>query len=384
MRKEILLVVFIFTVSGMYAGDKVVSEENREMGSNPVNIDVTSKFEKLPINLQDIAEVEYIPLETNDEFVIDGSVDYIDDEIIICKNFTDGNIFIFNRKGKALRRINHKGQGPEEYTSIYQLIYDKPGKELYVNNFLARRILVYDLSGNFKRSFRCIKNAYYTQVECFSKDYLLCHMDDYSDYSNNPVVLISKKDGSFIKDIIIPFKKKMSLSFNIGDQYITAGSTPIIKSGDGFLLNALSSDTIYRLSKDLSKIPVITRSPSIDKMDVPVFLQTTLETKRYVFLTSIKKEFDLKTNKGYPSVDLIMDKSNNKTFKQEIYNTDYTDGKVREITMSYTNAEQIFTTIKAFRLKEDYKNKKLQGKLKEIAAKINEDDNPVVMILKFN
>jgi hypothetical protein len=37
-----------------------------------------------------------------------------------------------------------------------------------------------------------------------------------------------------------------------------------------------------------------------------------------------------------------------------------------------------------FELKEAYNNGELQGKLEEIATKIDEDNNPVLMILDLN
>jgi hypothetical protein len=39
--------------------------------------------------------------------------------------------------------------------------------------------------------------------------------------------------------------------------------------------------------------------------------------------------------------------------------------------------------MQAFRLKQDYEKGKLKGKLKKITENLNEDDNPIIMILKF-
>ena len=47
---------------------------------------------------------------------------------------------------------------------------------------------------------------------------------------------------------------------------------------------------------------------------------------------------------------------------------------------SYTMA--IMATIDAFELCRDYKKGKLKGKLKDIAAKLGEDDNRVIMLVK--
>lgn len=44
-------------------------------------------------------DVEYIPLETNDEFITQGDVMAIDNKYIVVKNWNnDGDIFLFPRK----------------------------------------------------------------------------------------------------------------------------------------------------------------------------------------------------------------------------------------------------------------------------------------------
>lgn len=43
---------------------------------------------------------------------------------------------------------------------------------------------------------------------------------------------------------------------------------------------------------------------------------------------------------------------------------------------------ELWATIDAFDLCKDYKEGKLKGKLKDIAAKLGEDDNRVIMLVK--
>ena len=42
-----------------------------------------------------------------------------------------------------------------------------------------------------------------------------------------------------------------------------------------------------------------------------------------------------------------------------------------------------FQNLEAYQLVKAYKNDGLKGKLKEIAAKLNESSNPVIMVLKY-
>ena len=83
-------------------------------------------------------DVEYIPLETNDDFVNQGFVQAIGKEFILVKNYRDdGDIFVYDRTGKAIRKINRKGQGGEEYISCRSVTLDEENNEMFIKRFLG-------------------------------------------------------------------------------------------------------------------------------------------------------------------------------------------------------------------------------------------------------
>lgn len=99
-------------------------------------------------------DVEYIPLETNDEFINQGYVQAVGEKYIIVANYNnDGNIFVYDRSGKAIRKINRKGQGGEEYINFRCVTLDEENNEIFINDHYKKRIKVYDLEGNFKLQF---------------------------------------------------------------------------------------------------------------------------------------------------------------------------------------------------------------------------------------
>lgn len=126
-----------------------------------VTVDISQNYPKKELVLQDFMDVEYIPLETNDEFITQGDVMAIDNKYIVVKNWNnDGDIFLFDRKtGKGVRKWNRRGQGAEEYTFINGIVLDEGKNELYVNSTPSKKILVYDLFGNFKRSLNYVQGA---------------------------------------------------------------------------------------------------------------------------------------------------------------------------------------------------------------------------------
>lgn len=125
MKTKLLIILFI-----MY-GCKIENERC----DNFITIDVTKKYPKKELILQDFLDIEYIQLETNNEFITSASLQDISGNIILMKDLNranTGNIFIFNRDGNALRKINHLGQGGEEYTNILDTKIDKYNNEIFV------------------------------------------------------------------------------------------------------------------------------------------------------------------------------------------------------------------------------------------------------------
>lgn len=66
-----------------------------------ITVDVTksSYSPKKELVLQDFMDVEYIPLETNDEFINQGFVQDVGEKYILVKNRkNDGDVFVYDRK----------------------------------------------------------------------------------------------------------------------------------------------------------------------------------------------------------------------------------------------------------------------------------------------
>ena len=122
-----------------------------------ITVDVTksSYSPKKELVLQDFMDVEYIPLETNDEFINQGFVQDVGEKYILVKNRKNGgDVFVYDRKGKALHKFNRKGQGAEEYVNITGMVLDEKNEEIFINSHHIQKILVYDLYGNYKRTLK--------------------------------------------------------------------------------------------------------------------------------------------------------------------------------------------------------------------------------------
>lgn len=155
---------------------------NRSASSvdNLIRVDVMADYPEKELILQDLMDVEYIALETTDDFITKGAVKAIGKDIMLVTNRgSDGDILVFDRNGKGLRKINRLGQSGEEYTQLTGLVLDEDNDEIFVKDNPARKIGVYDLLGNYKRSFKFTDTSYYNYIFNYDRDHLICYKSYY-------------------------------------------------------------------------------------------------------------------------------------------------------------------------------------------------------------
>lgn len=380
-----ILILTLFVMTGCGGG-----KQSGTPGDDIITVDITASYPKKELILQDFMDVEYITLETNDDFVHQGFVQCIGKEIIIVKNYNDdGDIFVYDRTGKALRKINRKGQGGEEYTNIYQITLDEDKGEMFINDIFAKKMIVYDLYGNFKRSFRHHEGGgslFYTDVFNYDSDQLICY-DAYNE--EIPFVLISKQDGNVAKEIKIPFKEKKFLRQYRQEGEMTYGVGPgpyraISPFKGDWILLEFSSDTVYQFLPDYSLRPFLIRTPSLVSMDPEEFFILRFFSDRYFFMETIKNVYDFDKADGFPRTFFMYDRQEKAFFRYIIHNGDFSFKK--EVYMNVlrpVNHEiESWQTLESHQLVGFYKRGRLKGKLEEIAADLDNESNPVLMLVK--
>lgn len=382
MRTEITLLAILLFVLGGCSG-------NKEPDEDFIRVDVTKSYPEKKLILQDFMDVEYIPLETTDQFITKGTVMDVGKDILLISNAREGDMMIFDRRtGQGLKKINHRGQGAEEYLWLVNLILDEEKKEMFANDGPSSKILVYDLEGNFKRTIQYRKGAFVSNIYNYDKDYLLCQ-DVYAPENTSAVnsfFLLSKQDGS-MKDIEIPFEKKISTMIvkQVGDQMYGNGprNSLIVPFGNQWILTEPSADTLYMHQTDNSLRPFMVRTPSVHTMEPEVFLFPGVLTERYYFMQTVKKEYDFAKEEGLPTVDLVYDKQEKTICKYTVSNADFSERKEDMSLRCINDGIAFYARLEAHELMEAYEKGKLKGELKEIAARLGEEDNPVIMIAKY-
>jgi hypothetical protein len=374
---------------------------NRQSADDLITIDVTKNYPRKELILQDFMDVEYIPMETSDEFITSGYIRAIGEEIIIVSNRsgsafdTEGDIFLFDRNGKGLRNINRIGQGGEEYINIGGIVLDEDNGEIFVNSHYSSKVFVYDLFGNFKRKFGHKEGTFYFPIYNFDQDNLICidGNSNFDEIKRNKFLIISKQDGSVTKEIQIPYKEKKSPVLRETDASgkivldHQARNQELIPYCGNWILVEPSSDTIYRFQPDYSMTPFIVRTPSIQSMDPEVFLFPGVLTDRYYFMQAVKKDY--KTDiRGFPRTDLMYDRQEKTIFEYVVYNDDFSDKRpvnlgYEILVLTLVNNEIAFLRkLEAHELVEAYGKGQLKGPLKDVAAALDEESNPVIMLVK--
>ena len=363
----------------------------KEEKTNVITVDVTTTYPKKELVLQDLMDVEYIPLETNDEFITQGSVMAIGEKYILVKNWShDGNIFVFDRKtGKGIRKINRKGQGDGEYSFINGIILDEANNEMFVNCASTKKIYVYDLSGNFKRDFKHVEGGEYLEVFNYDKNNLICY--DMSLYykegqpreeNRSYHLIISKQDGSVTQKIYIPFDVIKTPVIQKGGAVAMTSIRSIILYRKEWLLVETSSDTVYNYVPEKNQLnPFLIKSPT---RDLEILLTMGVVTNRYYFMHTVKKDFDFTTGRGFLITDLMYDKQENAVFEANVLNGDFVEKQNVDMLSDPMNGDEIVAIqpLAANKIVDAYKNDGLKGKLKEIAAGLDEESNPVIMLVK--
>lgn len=374
MYKIIIVCALLTLISCNRNNPKISSEDF------PITINLEKNYPKKDIVLQEFMDVKYIALKTTDDFLCQGQILHIGKDFILAKNnIQDGNIFIFNNNGDSIRILNRCGAGSEEYAMIFKAALDEDNNELFINDAMLGQVIIYDLYGNFKRRFSYDKELRIDDIYNFDNENLIGKIG--VDKDNTSLFgIISKQDGSIVENLQIPYEeKKTTVIEKNGGPFMFYSYSPILPFDGNWLFSEVSSDTIYKFSKNHNLNPFVVKTPSIRSLNSDIFLFLKVLTTQYYLMEKVEK----KTEK-FVKTDLAYDKSTGKTFRYSLFNNDLLEEQ--PINMATINPLQdgtgFWQIMEAHDLIKLYKNDKLQGPLKTLAAELAEDDNPIILLAK--
>ncbi|MDR0604732.1 MAG: 6-bladed beta-propeller [Bacteroidales bacterium] len=383
-KKNLILLTSFFLM-----GSQVISPQSKT-GDLPV-IDISKKYLEKKIRLQDIADIEYIPLETADDILLSDRavLSCVSDKYILLHEPVRGDIFVFNRTGKIYSHFNHRGQGGREYAWISTgTVFDEKNEEIFV---CSQSIQVYSLSGEYKRTLNnMIRND--MKVFNFDDEALLVYDDVVIEpglegkTKKNPYSLISKKDGSIISvlDIHLPERYSARIA-KIEDNNKWWPIRIFFRGysmyyGRDFMIADMSSDTLYLLTQNRELTPILTRKPSVHASEPRIVWVPFLTTDKFILIGLIPLRFN---ERGGRIPVLMYEFETGETGKASILDADFgmcswSPGNSPAIAKNMT-AEMIQSPS----IIEAHKKNQLKGDIEKFVMTLDEDDNPVVRIIKF-
>ena len=359
---------------------------NKGKENSLIYFNVSASYPEKEVNLEDIATIEYLQLEVDEEFLFSIAPNIITENKIIFGHRLNGDILVFSRNGEPLSKFNRKGNGPGEYIIIHRLMYDEVLDEIFVVS--ANKIMVYSSYGEFYRSIPLLEQLSLGEIVNYDSQTFL--MYDYLKKYPAPFSLISKEDGSVIETIDLPVNKNIN-SNNIyviiqSENSISLVRGPahrIVKYNDGYLLTDFSTDTLYFLSSEKKLSPILTRTPAIQSMEPVVYLNGFVEAGNHEFASTVTVKY---VDSNLPVTYLLRDKETGSVYRQKITFNDYKGKNVTispEIIVNTHDSRLGFINLDLTELQDANHENKLSGRLKELVDKSDEDGNDIYMLLHF-
>jgi hypothetical protein len=327
------------------------------------------------------AKLQYIPLETRDECLINEIRKIL---------FTEEYIFVdeakrllqFDRNGKFIRQVGAVGRGPQEYLFITDFcIYNN---EIYILE--NRRILIFDFAGNYKRS---INLPFRTSRFLEQDSHLIFYQPNaFGGYSNPWSWVITDTAGSIIQSI-----RNNNIRKNIPGLLVIV--TPLYNYKNQVRLMDFCFDTLYVLDK-FKKKPYAIFNFGAKKMELDpiisqengrrlidrLWIRSVFENDNFLFIKFMCGISDSTRNA------IFNKKTEELTFlKNNVFINDL-DGGVPfqprqmlsdDILIDYIDA---FSLIKFLDQQSKSKNKKLTTEILSLRKKISELSNPILVIVK--
>lgn len=408
---KILFLTFLIgctLVSCTTKSDKTLTEETGSSKDEKVfagipTVDLQAEYPLKEIHLQDIADIEYIPLETNENSIITNIPHlFMNDETIVTYDYKTKNIVFFDRKGKYLHSFNRTGGSGEEYRSIYNICVDFDSNEVYVYDYkgdFQSAIQIYTFEGEYKRTLKVphkmLFDIYnYDSEYLLVEDHLLVDRIEKRTVNQTPYYKMSKKNGELVNiplTITNRIRNKIIFSKDV-DKYTSQSISinyriyPVANIGNEIMIADFALDTVYIYKND-KLLPIAVRNNQITKYDSHIIASIDVLTDKYMLWTAQDKRILDPETYASPDVRyLLFDRYTGECNEVRYFdaNSETVDIRSMQLSNAYSLPRNYaMSYYPAYLLVELNEAGKLKGELKEIASKLKEDDNPVLMIATF-
>ncbi len=273
------------------------------------------------LKLSDITDnIEAVELETTDLSLISKvkRVLHTKDYIIINESKT---IMIFDKAGKFIRQIGSIGQGPGEYTRIWDITADFKNKHIYIYTN-EDKIICYDFDDNLiKESLPIFRIGGANYINCINgKLFLLSELLIKHENTKINRTFLYQISNDLLKSDSIKVHEfnHNGIWFHPYNDYITCDEKNIYLYYSDLSSNPFVLDTLYQL-KDEQPIPHLNLSFNNKGLTIngkkEIYILNIYRSARYVFsyYKNISRDqfyffcHDTKNGKSYNAIDGFTD-----------------------------------------------------------------------------
>ena len=199
------------------------------------------------IKLSDLGfvDIEYIPLETNEQSAI-GRFDLkvVTDRFIVSKDFyiikQFNTILKFRDDGSFETRIGTVGRGPTEFQVAHDIDLDKENHKIYLVSGFQEKFNVYSESGEYLKT---LKSPFHAPIQFrFDNNEILCYFENPQGNIENSFVVIDTM-GRIIKN----FPNKYPFTLNKKGGVGVGRENLFYQFNNQLFKKEVYSDTIYSL-----------------------------------------------------------------------------------------------------------------------------------------
>ncbi len=366
--------------------------------NNLVVFDLQNLNEKSKAKLSDLGvdNIQYIPLQTDTNCLISIIREFksAENSFIILDN--SGQIYRFGFDGRFINKIGKTGRGPGEYRLPSDYTIDNQEQQVFILPIEQPDIYVYSLNGKFLNTIPALVR---TRKIFYMDEGIFCWRDNYGGTGNinNTVVRVDKK-GNITKEFPEKYKYK-NITYPNGflEEYL-------MYSFDGNLYTKeIYSDTVFTFKNNEftpafildhggTTLSVEAREKIInDKTVREIAFNHSREIKLFQFGNYDYSEF-IYHDDGFGFIGSFDGKSKFLINLNEGIINDF-DGGLNFYPQTTLDNNTIINWINPLELKahiasETFKNSipkypKKKKELEQLANSLNENDNPVLMLVKL-
>lgn len=362
--------------------------QNQGTGREVNVVDISGGFENnRPVKLSRIAgTIRYIPLETTKEtYISKVSKAIFTDDLILVFDEKSNQILRFDKAGRLLGRIGRGGKGPGEYIRVSDIEVNRTSGIIYVFDIGLGKVLKFNLEGKFLgNSKNPLLGFWVTMID----DRYFVYFDPARavEFAGGYFkVIITDLDGKIIRKYQPQEKSKE-------EKYKSACSmqSAVYVSDHSAYYWEITSDTVFRVAPDLSFSThafIQQGSGSLPKnkmYDADYVMTRFSEHSTIIWLLETENLYFGRGITDFKPAAILYLKNSLECFN---VSNDY-NYLVNDLDhgpgfwpLGKVNDHCLYSAVNASDLKALSKNANPGSQVKNIASTLNENDNPVLVIV---